>query len=148
MFRGQSLHNLDSKGRLRIPARFREVLKEEYQDDSQVMVTTLDKCLAAYPMPVWQAIEEKIVKLSTVNPEVRRFKRYFISGAQNCSFDKQGRILIPQYMRQLACFDKEVLLAGMLDNFEIWGKSRWGEEMDNTRYSIPDIAQKMAELGI
>ncbi len=148
MFRGQSLHNLDSKGRLRLPVRFRDALKDDFKDDSQVVITTWDKCLIAYPVPIWRQIEEKVMSLPTIDPRVREFMRYFISGAQSCPFDKQGRILIPQYMRQFAKLDKEVLLAGMLKSFEIWNKDRWDEEMERTRPAMSDISEKMAEFGI
>ncbi len=148
MFRGQSLHNLDSKGRLRLPVRFRDALKQDFKDDSQIVITTWDRCLIAYPTPVWREIEQKVMTLSTIDPSVREFMRHFISGAQNCVFDKQGRVLIPQYMRQFAKLDKEVLLAGMLKSFEIWSKNRWDEEMERTRPVISDISQKMADLGI
>ncbi len=148
MFRGQSIHNLDAKGRLRLPVRFRDALRDVFKDDSQVMITTLDKCLIAYPMPIWKQIEEKVIELPTIDPKVREFMRYFISGAQACPFDKQGRVLIPQYMRQFAKLDKEVLLAGMLKSFEIWNKDRWDEEMERTRPAMSDISRKMAEFGI
>ena len=120
MFRGRSVHTLDAKGRIRIPSRFREILKTRYED--RFVITNLDRCLIAYPLREWQIIEEKLGELSLVRQDVKAFQRFFISGATECNFDKQGRILIPQTLRQQASLKREVVLAGMLKSFEIWSK--------------------------
>ena len=127
-FRGQSIHRLDSKGRLRIPSKLREILQNHYTD--ALIVTTRDKCLVAYPPEFWDTIETKILNFSQVQPEQRNFVRHFISSAEVCEFDKQGRILIPPILRERAKLDGEVLLAGMLTSFEIWNKELWDQQME------------------
>ena len=99
MFRGRSIHTLDAKGRIRIPTRFRDILKTRYED--RFVITNLDRCLVAYPLQEWEIIEEKLGSLSLVRQDVKAFQRFFISGATECSFDKQGRVLIPQTLREI-----------------------------------------------
>ena len=127
MFRGQSAHTLDAKGRLSVPARFREVLKTTYEDD-RFMVTNLPKCLAAYPMPVWKKIEEKFSNVLFGPPAALKFKRYLLGPAQECKLDSQGRILMPAPLREEAGLEKEVILAGMQNYIEIWRKESLEEE--------------------
>jgi MraZ protein len=98
MFRGRSVHTLDGKGRIRIPSRFREILRRRFDD--QLIVTNLDRCLTAYPLSEWEKIEERLGELSLVRQDVKAFQRFFISGATECNFDKQGRILIPPILRE------------------------------------------------
>jgi MraZ protein len=146
MFRGRSLHTLDAKGRIRIPARFREILTARYED--RCIITNLDRCLIAYPLSEWEIIEQKLGELSLVRPDVKAFQRFFISGATECNFDKQGRILIPQTLREHASFEREVVLAGMLKSFELWSKPLWDEEISRARDDFAEITTTLAELGI
>lgn len=127
MFRGRSAHALDAKGRLSVPARFREVLKTTYEDN-RLMVTNLPSCLAAYPMPVWQKIEEKFSNVLFGPPALLKLKRYLLGPAVECRLDAQGRILIPAPLREEAGLEKEVILAGMQNYIEIWQKERLEEE--------------------
>lgn len=146
MFTGWSIHNLDSKGRVAVPAGFREVLKAK--GDERIVVTTSDRCLVAYPAEAWRAIAEKIGRQSQVDPRVLAFRRYFISGASECSLDKQGRVLIPPPLRELADLDGQVMLVGMQNNFELWNKERWFEERTRIQANFGDLSSFMAELGI
>ena len=146
MFRGRSLHTLDAKGRIRIPARFREILTARYED--RCIITNLDRCLIAYPLSEWEIIEQKLGELSLVRPDVKAFQRFFISGATECNFDKQGRILIPLTLREHASFEREVVLAGMLKSFELWSKPLWDEEISRARDDFAEITTTLAELGI
>lgn len=146
MFRGRSVHTLDAKGRIRIPARFREILTARYED--RCIITNLDRCLIAYPLSEWEIIEQKLGELSLVRPDVKAFQRFFISGATECNFDKQGRILIPQTLREHASFEREVVLAGMLKSFELWSKPLWDEEISRARDDFAEITTTLAELGI
>lgn len=146
MFRGRSVHTLDAKGRIRIPSRFREILKTRYED--RFVITNLDRCLIAYPLKEWQIIEEKLGELSLVRQDVKAFQRFFISGATECNFDKQGRILIPQTLRQQASLKREVVLAGMLKSFEIWSKPLWDKEIKSAQDNFTEITTTLAELGI
>ncbi len=146
MFRGRSLHTLDAKGRIRIPSRFREILKTRYQD--RFVITNFDRCLIAYPLQEWEIIEEKLGELSLVRQDVKAFQRFFISGATECNFDKQGRVLIPQTLREHASLKREVVLAGMVKSFEIWSKPLWDQEIKRSHENFAQITSTLAELGI
>ncbi|UCG20295.1 MAG: division/cell wall cluster transcriptional repressor MraZ [Deltaproteobacteria bacterium] len=146
MFRGRSIHTLDAKGRIRIPTRFRDILKTRYED--RFVITNLDRCLVAYPLQEWEIIEEKLGSLSLVRQDVKAFQRFFISGATECNFDKQGRILIPQTLREHASLDREVVLAGMLRSFEVWSKELWDSEIKRAHDNFAEITATLAELGI
>jgi MraZ protein len=146
MFRGRSIHTLDAKGRIRIPTRFRDILKSRYED--RFVITNLDRCLIAYPLQEWEIIEEKLGSLSLVRQDVKAFQRFFISGATECNFDKQGRILIPQTLREHASLEREVVLAGMLRSFELWSKDLWDEEIKRAHDNFAEITTTLAELGI
>ncbi len=146
MFRGRSVHTLDAKGRIRIPTRFRETLKTRYDD--RCIITNLDRCLIAYPLQEWEKIEEKLGELSLVRQDVKAFQRFFISGATECNFDKQGRILIPQTLREHASLEREVVLAGLLKSFEIWSKPLWDQEIKNAHENFAQITTTLSELGI
>ena len=146
MFRGRSIHTLDAKGRIRIPTRFRDILKTRYED--RFVITNLDRCLVAYPLQEWETIEEKLGSLSLVRQDVKAFQRFFISGATECNFDKQGRVLIPQTLREHASLEREVVLAGMLRSFEIWSKDYWDQEIKSAHDNFSQITTTLAELGI
>ncbi len=147
MFRGRSTHNLDSKGRLSIPARFKDVLKTRY--DNRLIVTNLPRCLAAYPIEEWQKIEDQFTKFRFGPPKVLAFKRYLLGAAVECSLDGQGRILIPAHLRQGAEIKKEVVLTGMLTYFEIWSKDLLDNELVETRENFDEISHDIInEYGI
>ena len=146
MFRGRSIHTLDAKGRIRIPTRFRDILKTRYED--RFVITNLDRCLVAYPLQGWEIIEERLGSLSLVRQDVKAFQRFFISGATECNFDKQGRVLIPQTLREHASLEREVVLAGMLRSFEIWSKDYWDQEIKSAHDNFSQITTTLAELGI
>ena len=146
MFRGRSVHTLDAKGRIRIPSRFRETLKTIHDD--RFIITNLDRCLIAYPLQEWERIEEKLGELSFVRQDVKAFQRFFISGATECHFDKQGRVLIPQTLREHACLEREVVLAGMVKSFEVWSKPLWDEEIKKSHENFAQITEALSELGI
>ncbi len=146
MFRGRSVHTLDAKGRIRIPSRFRETLKTIHDD--RFIITNLDRCLIAYPLQEWEKIEEKLGELSFVRQDVKAFQRFFISGATECHFDKQGRVLIPQTLREHACLEREVVLAGMVKSFEVWSKPLWDEEIKKSHENFGQITEALSELGI
>ncbi len=122
-FRGQSDNRLDAKGRLRIPAKYREVLREYYTD--ALIITRRDVCLVAYPPEIWELIEEKASELSQVSPESHAFIRMQISHAEECEFDNKGRVLIPPGLRAEARLSTDVVLLGALKGFEIWDKGIW-----------------------
>jgi len=138
-FRGRSSARLDAKGRLRLPAKFREVLQKHYTDE--LMVSKHEECLVAYPTEKWDELENKAAGLSLFNSAHRSFVRQFISGAELCEFDSQGRILIPPMLREEAHLQQELVLVGLMGCIEIWDKAAY--DLQTARDS--DNAQKIME---
>ena len=148
MFRGSSFHTIDNKGRLIIPARFREFIKSK--DGDGVMISRMDNCLVAYPFKEWRNLEKKILSLAETSENMRRFRRVFIGGAFECTCDKQDRILIPQSLRQHAGFNKEIVLVGVLEHFEIWARQKWEQENIALEkdFKKEEVRNEIAKLGL
>jgi MraZ protein len=146
MFRGRFEHIVDSKGRVSIPAKFRELLAEK--NDDRLILTNFDRCLVAYPYEEWRVLEERVGSLSMVKKEVKAFQRFFISGATECPIDKLGRILVPPTLRDYAQLGRNVVFAGMLRKFEIWSKERWLEEIKRSEVDFEGMGEALADLGI
>ncbi len=144
MFRGRSAHMLDAKGRLSIPARFRDVLKAK--NDSRLILTNQPSCLVAYPFEEWRLIEEKFAKYTIGPPDIIKFKRYFLGAAVECTLDGQGRILIPPSLREEAGLQREVMLTGMLNYFEIWSKERLDEELSSARDNFDKFSDDIFKM--
>lgn len=144
-FRGRSAARLDAKGRLRIPTKFRDILQNHYTD--ALIVAQYGECLVAYPPEKWEEIETKASTLSEVHPEHRSFRR-FISAAEICEFDNQGRILIPPLLREEARLKQEVILAGVLSSFEIWDKATWDEQASRDKQNHQKIMETIAITGL
>lgn len=142
MLMGQFQHSLDSKGRLIIPAKFRKILGTSF-----VLTKGLDSCLFVYPKEEWIIIQEKLKTLPFTQKEVRAFIRFFFAGAVEIKMDKQGRILIPQQLRDHACIKKDVLIIGILNRVEIWSKENWDTYSSKAASCYEDIAEKL-DLGI
>jgi MraZ protein len=145
MFRGRSKHVLDDKGRLAIPARFKEVLKT--REDNCLVLTNHFSCLWAFVRDDWRAIEQKVALLNQLDHSVSAFLRYFISGAQECPL-KQGRITIPPDLREISNLKKEVVLVGELKLFEIWDKEKWETEFEKSKADFPQVTQSIPGLNI
>ncbi len=141
MFMGEYSHSVDAKGRLIVPAKFREQLGEEF-----VVTKGLDGCLFVYPQEEWHHIEEKFREVPLTTKDARKFSRFFFAGAAGCEVDKQGRILIPGNLREFAQLEKDVVLVGVLSRIEIWSKAKWEES--NTYDDMDEIAEHMADLGL
>jgi MraZ protein len=148
MFRGSSFHTIDEKGRIIIPARFRDVLKAGGGDG--VMVSRLDKSLFAYTFEEWSKIENKILSLAEKSGNMRRFRRVFIGGAFECICDKQGRILIPPSLRKYSELEKEIVLVGVLDHFEIWSRKNWENENLTIEEDLEneEVRNEISKLGL
>ncbi len=145
-FRSRSEHLLDAKGRLNIPSRFREVLGQVYTNE--LIVTNWQKSLKAYPLVEWEHLEEKLLTEGRNQPGMANFVRYVISGVTECVLDKQGRIRLPQSLRSEFGIEKEVVLNGMLDHFEIWDKGAWQLETRRTRENFHNFEVGLSSLGI
>lgn len=141
MFMGEYNHTIDTKGRLIIPSKFRDLLGDEF-----IVTKGLDGCLFVFPKNEWQLIEEKLRTLPLSNKSARKFTRFLVAGATTCELDKQGRILLPQVLRDFAQLEKDVVLAGNLNRVEIWNKAKWTE--DNAYDDMDDIAEQMMDLGL
>ena len=146
-FRSHSEHSLDPKGRLNIPARFRDVLREQYNSDD-LIVTHWDACLRVYPVVKWEAVEEKLLTPGNGSPDFDKFVRYVIAGVSECPVDKQGRILVPPTLRTEMEIQKDVAVVGMLKHFEIWDKQAWNAEAAATRQNFGNFRESLASLGI
>lgn len=130
MFRGRYTHTIDAKGRVSIPSKFREVINGR-ADQAFMITNDLDPCLVAYPMDEWMEMERRLQSLPSFVPETVQFRRFFISGAQECPVDRQGRILIPSSLREYAQLDREALFVGLLERFEIWSPQLWKPKPEN-----------------
>lgn len=141
MFMGRYNHTIDPKGRLSIPSKYREILGDEF-----VVSKGMDDCLFLYANEDWKAFETKLSSLPLMNDEARQFARFFLSGAQYVTVDKQGRILMPQDLRDFAGLEKDVVLAGMGSRIEVWDLDRWNA--NNSQVDIRAISKGMANLGL
>ena len=141
MFMSQYYHTVDAKGRLIVPAKYREQLGDEF-----VITKGLDGCLFVYGNADWEILEKKLTSLPVTNANARKLTRFFLAGATVCEVDKQGRILIPAVLREFAGLEKDVVLAGAGNRIEVWSKEKWSE---NCNYDDMDsIAESMQNIGI
>lgn len=147
MFRGSSFHTIDQKGRIIVPARFRDMVKA---DGDGFMVSRMDRCLVAYTFEEWYKIEDRIISLAEKSENMRRFRRVFIGGAFKCVCDKQERILIPPTLRAYAELSKEIVLVGVLDHIEIWSRANWDNENTYMEDDMKkeDVRNEIAKLGL
>ncbi len=147
-FRGSSFHTIDNKGRIIIPSRFRDIIKANGGDG--VVVTCMDGCLLGYPFDEWRRLESNIGSMAETSGNIRRFRRVFIGGASECNCDKQDRILIPQALREYAKLEKDIVLVGVVDHFEIWRRKNW--DMESTEFDkdmkSEEARNEIAKLGI
>ncbi len=142
MFIGEYSHSLDAKGRLIVPAKFRDDLGERF-----ILTKGIDRCLYIYPRSEWQTFEDKLRQLPLANADARRFTRFFLSGAVECDTDNQGRIIIPQSLRAYAGLTKEVVSAGVGTKIEVWSKENWDAEC-NPENLDDSIVESMGLFGI
>jgi len=142
MFYGEYQHTIDTKGRLIIPAKFRQISKESYVD--KFFVTRgLDKCLFVFTEEEWRAQEHKFKNLPFTKKDSRKFNRLFFSGAFEASIDKQGRILVPKYLKEYAQIKRDVIVVGVSNRFEVWDQASWNEYYNNTQSSYEEIAEDL-----
>src|SRR6185503_3429834 len=142
MFYGEYEHSIDRKGRLIIPSKFREVFKENYVE--RFFVTRgLDTCLFVFTEDEWKKQEGRFRSLSFTNREARQFNRIYFSGACEVTCDRQGRILVPQYLKDFARIKTDVIIVGVSSRMEIWAKDQWQEFYNNTKDSFEKIAENI-----
>ncbi len=143
MFMGEYQHNIDSKGRLIIPAKFREHFAEGF-----VITRGLDQCLFGYPIEEWRKLEEKLKKLPVTKKDARAFTRFFFSGATEVEIDKQGRINIPMNLLSHAHIEKECVILGVSNRIEIWAQQSWQDYFTESEDSFNEIAENMIDFDI
>jgi MraZ protein len=146
VFRGISPLALDGKGRLAIPAKYRQSLWDACEG-RLVLTIDRDRCLLLYPLPVWETVERQLIQLSSTNQRARTLKRLLLGHAEECGLDASGRILLPAPLREFAHLEKHVVLVGQGNKFEIWNEQHWsawrderlaGDEADDGE-SLPDL---------
>ena len=143
MFMGEYRHTIDAKGRLIVPAKFREQL-----GDSFVVTRGMDGCLFGYTQEEWNILETKLQKLPLTKKDARAFVRFFYSAATECEIDKQGRINIPKSLRTHAKKKKKCVVVGVSNRFEIWSEDRWDAFADEAEENFDDIAENMIDFDL
>ena len=131
MFRGVNSLNLDAKGRMAMPSKYRERLLARCEGQLVVTVDLSDPCLLLYPLPEWEDIERQLVRLGNLNPQARRLQRLLIGHATEVELDGNGRILLPPPLREFASLDKRIALTGQGKKFEIWDEQVWNAQRDS-----------------
>jgi len=144
MFYGEFEHSLDRKGRLIIPSKFREALKEAFCEKLYI-TRGLDKCLFVFTDEEWKTQESKFKSMPFTKSEYRKFNRIFFSGAQESVPDKQGRILLPVFLKEFAAIKRDVMLIGVSNRIEIWSKDLWKEYYAGSKESFEQIAENLIE---
>ena len=143
MFLGEFEHTIDSKGRLAVPAKFRAAMA-----DGGVVTRGLDGCLAIYTLSEWQILADKISALPMTDINVRSFQRFMLSGAMAIDVDKQGRVVLPAYLRQYAGIKTNVVVAGLSRRIEIWDQTKWRAMSQTVEENSNDVAARLTDLGI
>ncbi|MBI4090374.1 MAG: division/cell wall cluster transcriptional repressor MraZ [Candidatus Kerfeldbacteria bacterium] len=143
MFIGEYHHAIDDKGRLALPVKFREELGR-----GVVVTRGLDNCLFVYTQTEWSQLAERLSKLPVAKANTRAFARLMLAGAMELEVDKQGRVILPDYLRKFASLKKKVVIAGLLNRLEIWDALVWQRYQAGTERNAGDIAEALGELGV
>ena len=143
MFIGEYQHNLDEKGRIAIPAKFRSELKK-----GAVVTKEVDDCLSLYPKMEWKKYADKLSSLPTSKADARAFTRFKLGSAMDLEIDSQGRMLIPEYLRRDAGLGKKAVIIGLYNRLEIWSEEKWREYKSKTASSSGNIAEALGEMGV
>ncbi len=150
MFRGIAAVNMDGKGRLAVPMRYRETLEQECEGQLVLTIDTKAPCLLLYTLPVWRDIEKKLQKLPSFNSAARRIQRLLIGHATELDMDKNGRFLVPPLLREYSSLLKDVVLVGLGNKFEVWDKEQWSDgrsqwlEEERLETEIPEDLQQLS----
>src|SRR5690606_34637064 len=136
-------HSIDDKGRLTIPAKFRDALGPTF-----VITRGLDNCLFVYPQKEWAAMEQKLKALPLMKSDARAFTRFFLAGATECELDRQGRVNIPANLREHAGLDKDCVVIGVSSRVEIWSKENWESYSKMSEQSFNEIAEKLVDFNL
>jgi MraZ protein len=143
MLLGEYKHNLDTKGRMAIPAKFRDKLAA-----GAIITRGIDNCLFVFANAEWEILAQKLIALPLAQANSRAFVRLMLAGASDVVLDAQGRILIPDYLRKYAGLKKTTIVAGLYNRIEVWDEATWNTYKAKTETSSEEIAEKLGELGI
>ena len=150
MFRGSFEHGIDDKGRVQIPARFREMLQSS--EDSRVVITNFriagEPCLDGYPYKAWRELEERLRAKPQFDLKVLRFQNYYFASAHDCELDRQGRILLPTNLREYAGLKKDVRFTSALDKFRMWSPESWARVFADVEQRFHEYPEDLSDLGI
>lgn len=143
MFIGEYYHSLDEKGRLAIPVKFRSAFAP-----GAVVTRGLDNCLFVYPKKDWAQLADRLAKLPISKANTRAFARLMLAGAMEVDIDKQGRVVLPDYLREFSLLKKNVVVTGLYNRLEIWDKVKWDQYRKGTESKSGDIAEALGDLGV
>lgn len=143
MFIGEYHHSIDEKGRVAVPVKFREQLRK-----GSVVTKGLDTCLVLYPIEEWEQLASKLSKLPISQSNTRAFSRFVLSGAMDVDLDKQGRVVVPDYLREYAHLQKKAVIVGLYNRVEIWDEEQWQQYRQKTEKESIEIAEKLGEMAI
>lgn len=146
MFLGRFAHTVDSKGRVSIPTRFREILTDLYEE-KLIITPDPDVCLAGYPVEEWRRIQERVKNLPKIDHSVKDWLRFFYAGSAETGLDRQGRILLTSFHRQYARISRDVVIIGMERKIEIWDASLWKEKETQIPKNAKKIGEELSDLG-
>jgi MraZ protein len=143
MFIGEYSHTMDEKGRVAIPSKFRRDLEK-----GAVVTRGLDRCLTIYTAEEWEKLASRLANLPMASANTRAFARLMLAGAMDVTLDTQGRVVIPDYLREYAGLGKKLVLAGLYNRLEVWEADKWNEFKSRSEVASADIAEKLGELGV
>lgn len=143
MFIGEYAHSVDDKGRLAIPVKFRASL-----NTGAVVTKGLDDCLVVYPKKAWSELAQKLASLPISQKNTRAFSRLMLAGAMDLELDRQGRVVLPDYLRKFAGLDKKVIVTGLYNRLEIWDEKKWQSYRSGVEGKSSDIAEQLGELAV
>jgi MraZ protein len=143
MFIGEYNHSVDPKKRLALPSKFRNEIGK-----TVVVTRGLDKCLFVYPLDVWKELAQKLGTMPIGESATRAFVRLMLAGASDVQLDAQGRVLIPDYLKEYAGINKDVIVAGLFNRLEIWDEVRWREYKDDAEKNTDEIAENLGKIGV
>lgn len=150
MFRGNFEHTVDDKGRLSVPAKFRDYIIAS--NDDRVVITNFQskavRCLDVYPYPAWVRLEERVLQRPQFDPRIQDFQHYYFAGAHDCQLDKQGRILLPPILREYGRLERTVMITGAGEKFRVWAREAWNQVFARAESALFEDASFFKELGI
>jgi len=147
-FSGKYYYTIDPKGRIIIPAPFREIISSNYNPKLYIVNAAFDKCLHIYPQEEWNRLEEKVRQLPKMQEEVRFFMRRVIASAQETEIDRQGRILVPAAHREDAGLKSDIVIVGQIEKVELWDRKEWDAVVDISKIDRKAVEEKLAAYGL